>query len=390
MSQAIIPTPQASPLPPSLPQQLMAAYMAQAKTLSESFMGSFNRIKAGKADFTMIEAGVERHIPNGQLAGVLLGFAEHDFCTWYEKSYVPGQEPENPDLCWNWPDHNKFPDSLPDALKVKQNMNGVERWAFRIARRSVWALTSVNPETGEFTLNLQNPYILDITSASMFGKSNVSLNEYKWSGLIGYCNRFSQPPNFYCSPAMFLTQILIDMQSPVPGVVVFRPSLSADGQTPQYLDSTTFELVVNSMLSQQVKEMLKVREILDYPKGEKVIPIPPQQVAEPQPAAQPAPQPAMPQPQVQPPVPQPVAQPMAQPAPAPAQAHPAQSDVSLLEQASSILNGMPEPSKPEPEQPVQEEPREKAQARAVDQQRPAKGVVNSVTSNAIDALTDML
>lgn len=265
MSQTL-PTQQAASVPPVLSAALAEQYGALAKQMSEGFSGSFNRIKVGKADFTLVEGGVARQVPNGQVFGILLGFSPVDFCTWYEKQYVVGQEPENPDLCWEWPDHNQFPEAVPAALRQKTNVGGVERWQFRIARRSVWALASANPQTGELTLGLQNPYILDITSASLFGKSNTQLNEFKWAGLMNFCNRFSQPPHFYCSPAMFMTQIMIDMQSPVPGVVVFRPNIAADGLSPQYIDNTVFEAVANAMLSQQVKDMLKVREILEWPK----------------------------------------------------------------------------------------------------------------------------
>lgn len=386
MSQ--LPTQVSGSIPPVLPEQYLAQYNKMAEQWSSGFQSSFNRIKIGKADFTLVEAGVERRVANGQLAGILLGFSDTDFCTWYEKQYVVGQEPEEPDLCWNWPDHSQFPAALPEQLRVKQNIDGVERWKFRIARRSVWALAQVNPQSGEWTLGLQSPFILDITSASLFGKSNTHLNEYKWSGLMGFCQRFSQPPNFYCSPSMFMTQILIDMASPVPGVVVFRPSVVQDGQNlaPQYIDNTTFEAIVNTMLSQQVQDMLKVREILDYPKGVKQTPIPPQQMAQPvyeqpQPTQAPVPPvqtaqaPVQPVQDIVPPVQQPVQpQPQAQAAPV----------GSLLAQAEALLNGGA--------QPVQEQsqPQAQTQEQPVQEQAQPKKNLNPVTADAINSLTEML
>ncbi|MBD5585288.1 MAG: hypothetical protein HDQ88_09420 [Clostridia bacterium] len=419
MSQ--LPTQTVSSVPPSLPEQFLSQYNKLAEQWTSGFQGRFNRVRIGKADFTLIEAGVERRVQNGRLVGILLGFSDIDFCTWYERQYVVGQEPEEPDLCWNWPDHSQFPAALPEHLRVKQLIDGVERWKFRIARRSVWALAQVNQQTGEWTLGLQNPYILDITSASQFGKSNTHLNEYKWSGLMGFCNRFSQPPNFYCSPSMFMTQIMIDLASPVPGVVVFRPSMTSDMTGPQYIDNTTFEAVVNTMLSQQVQDMLKVKEILDYPKV-KQTPIPPQQMAEPaqpvyqqppmQQQAQPVQQPVQQQP-VQQPVTAPlqdVVPPMPQPQPEQAPQVPpvqtAQAPVnepvgSLLEQAEQILSGnapqqpvaQPVPTAPVNdvvEQPVPTAPVNESVAQPGQTQQGQKKNLNPVTANAINNLTEML
>lgn len=396
MSQ--LPTQVSGSVPPVLPEHYLAQYNKMAEQWSSGFQSSFNRIKIGKADFTLVESGVERRVANGQLAGILLGFSDTEFCTWYEKQYVVGQEPEEPDLCWNWPDHSQFPAALPEAFRVKQNIDGVERWKFRIARRSVWALAQVNPQTGEWTLGLQSPFILDITSASLFGKSNTHLNEYKWSGLMGFCQRFSQPPNFYCSPSMFMTQILIDMASPVPGVVVFRPSVIKEGDNlvPQYIDNTTFEAVVNTMLSQQVQDMLKVREILDYPRGVKQTPIPPQQMAQPvqnvhpvypqqaQPVQQPVQAPVPPVQTAQAPVQEVVPPPQVQQPVQTQPQTPAEPVGSLLAQAEALLNGAAaQPVQPQPQvqQPVQEQPQTQAQ--------PRKNL-NPATAEAITSLTEML
>lgn len=246
--------------PPVLPQDMMAQYQAMVAGMNEGVGASYNFIRPGKLDFTFVENGVKRQVPNGQVAGVLLAVSPVETCTWYEKAYNPGQEPEMPDLVWNWPDHSKFPDALPQQYRQKIMQNGKERWAFRVARRSVWALAGV--VDGQLTLNLDSPYIMDITSMSLYGKSDPNINSYKYNGLMSMCQRLSQPPHFICSPAMFLTGIKLDAASPVSGVVTFSPQIVNNQLA--YLDSDTFQRVLQLMLSQQVKDMLKVQEKLEW------------------------------------------------------------------------------------------------------------------------------
>lgn len=254
-------------VPPVLPEALLAQYNGFAEMMVSGFQGAFNRIKVGKMNFTLTEGGVSRPVDNGQVVGVCLGMSGVDHCVWYEKSYEPTQEPETPDLVWLWPDHNVFPAALPKQWHQKKNRQNQDRWDFRIARRSVWALLQPNPANGQFCLTTDTPYIFDITSASLYGKSDTQQNMYKWAGLIQVCNRFSQPPNFICSPAMFLTRIRIDPTSTVSGVVLFEPLLTKEGAL-SYLDSATFTKVVETMQSQVVRDMLQVREILQWPKNQ--------------------------------------------------------------------------------------------------------------------------
>lgn len=252
--------------PPVIPDSLLSQYNALAEQMTSGFQGAFNRIKVGKMDFSLVEGGVSRKVDNGQVIGVCLGLGANDFCSWYEKTYEPTQEPEAPDLVWNWPDRSKFPDALPAQWRQKKNRQNQDRWDFRIARRSVWALLQPHPSTGQFLLNIESPYVFDITSASLYGNSDTGMNWYKWAGLIQMCNRYSQPPNFICSPAMFLTRLRIDPASTVSGVVYFEPLMTKEG-TPAYLDSASFAQVVEAMQSQTVRDMLQVREILEWPKN---------------------------------------------------------------------------------------------------------------------------
>ena len=97
-------------------------------------------LRARKLDFQITSGGETSIIPNGKLVAVLLGVAPFNHCTWYERDYAPGQEPAAPDLCWVQKTANDFPAALPEMYRHKVNINGQERWKFRIARRTVWAL----------------------------------------------------------------------------------------------------------------------------------------------------------------------------------------------------------------------------------------------------------
>lgn len=250
---------------PAVPQELLARYNLATEAMMGGFGASFNRIKPNTLDFTLTENGNARQVQNGHVVGVLLGIAPHDHCVWYAKDYVPGQEPEEPDLVWVWTTQDTFPDALPEKYRKKVLINGKERWKFQIARRSVWALAKMNANN-QMMLDLDNPYIMDITSMSMYGKGNPEAGTYKYSGLVNFCKRFSEPPMIQCSPSMFLTQILLDGAAKLAGVVVFRPMMAADNVNPQYLDEATFNQVLAAMFSQNVQEALKVQEKLT-PKG---------------------------------------------------------------------------------------------------------------------------
>ena len=307
-------------------------------------------LKPGKMSFKLIENRQEVDIPNGQVFGVLLGVAPCNYASWYARQYAPGQEPSRPDLMWMMPTADTFPNALPPEYHQKVSVNGQERWGFRIARRTVWAL--MTNQNGQFYLDLERPVVLDITSTSLYGNSDPRSNSYRWGGIKGFCDRHSQPGVFRCNPAMFVTQIILDPQSPVSGVMLFRPNLDQNGN-PSYLDSQTYTAVIQTASTERITEMLRVNEILTYtPNGVGAVqPVPAavnignsaqvmQPMAQPmqppmaqpmqQPMAQPAPQP------VQQPAPQPMQQPIAQPAPS------GMND--MLSRAAAVLDGAPAPA----------------------------------------------
>ena len=381
---------------PTVPADVLAGFAEMFNRTAQGFGTNFRRIRVGKTQFTLDNGQSKEIVPADRLFAVLVGVAEFNHCVWYERDYMPGQEPEAPDLVWVQRTNTDadYPAALPVQFRTKQMVNGAERWKYTILRRTVWAVirTDIN---GQMILDVDNPYVLDLTSMSLFGKGIPEQNMYKWSGLIDLCRSYSST-NATITPSMFVTQLILDPNVSVNGVVNFRPSRDANGMM-SLLDTNTLMRVFDCMRSDKVAELLKVREKHEY--GDTPAATQPvyQQPA-PQPAPAPAPQPVYQQPAPQPapaPAPQPVyQQPAPQPAPAPAPAPqpaaPATSMDSLLAEAAAVLNGeptnpvaQPAPSAPETLQPV-------AQPVSVVPEAPQPTASDAVLQNSVDNLLAQL
>ena len=327
--------------------------------------GTMRFIRPRKSDFLLVDGGNQEVVYGHELFGVLICVAPTNHCVWYDREYAPGQEPSAPDLIWNQTAPDQFPDALPEMYRHKILRNGQERWGFQIRRRSVWALCRKDPN-GQMMLDISRPFILDLTSMSLFGKSNPQQNAYKFAGLKDLCTQYSGN-GFICTPSMFMTQIFLDPNVSVAGVVVFRPARDAQGNL-SFLDAQTIQSVYAARTSQEVQDMRVVREKLDYtPDGSNSafsapaqLAAAPQPVAPVAPVAQPMPAPVTPMPSAIPaapvapvtPMPQPVAPvaPVPQPAaipplpPVTAEARPNRPEAmdsngmnALLAQAQGIL-----------------------------------------------------
>lgn len=250
--------------------------------------GAMRFIRPRKSDFLLVDGGNQEVVYGHELFGVLICVAPTNHCVWYDREYAPGQEPSAPDLIWNQTAPDQFPDALPEMYRHKILRNGQERWGFQIRRRSVWALCRKDPN-GQMMLDMSRPFILDLTSMSLFGKSNPQQNAYKFAGLKDLCTQYSGN-GFICTPSMFMTQIFLDPNVSVAGVVVFRPARDAQGNL-SFLDAQTIQSVYAARTSQEVQDMRVVREKLDYtPDGSNsAFSAPAQLAAAPQPVAPVAP-----------------------------------------------------------------------------------------------------
>lgn len=343
---------------------------AMASDFSDLSNGGMRFIRPRKSDFLLVDGGNQEVVYGHELFGVLICAAPTNHCVWYAKEFAPGQEPAAPDLIWNQTAPDVFPDALPEQYRHKVIRNGQERWGFQIRRRTIWALCRKDMN-GQMMLDVSRPYILDLTSMSLFGKPNLQQNAYKFANFKDVCNQYSSN-GFICTPSMFVTQIFLDPNVSVTGVVVFRPQRDPQGNL-VFLDGQTIQSVYEARMSQEVQDVREVKEKLDWTPDGGAQPVQP--VVQPAPVPQPAPIPVVPVQSVPQPAPIPVTpvQPMPQPAPisAPAmqqtisEARPNNPEQlppfamnDLLTSAQSVLAAGQAPAQPAPAapapQPVQE------------------------------------
>ena len=293
---------------------------------------NFRRIKVRKLDFALCENGAQEVVPANGLYAVLVGAAPVNHCVWYSRVYAPGQEPEAPDLTWIQHTPDTFPDALPVEFRRKQNVNGQERWAFQICRRTVWCVARI--VNGQLFLDTEKPYIFDLTSSSLFGKSIPEQNMYKWGGLRDVCRQYSTA-TFTCTPSMFLTQIVLDVNSPVQGVVMFKPMRDNNGNM-LFLDESNLYQVQECAMRQSTQDLAVVREKLTY--GDAPVQAQPTVTTTPAATVHQVQTPVQPTVSVTP-AQSPVQAPVQAPVQTPVQA-PVQAPVQTVEQAAPLLSGL--------------------------------------------------
>lgn len=250
--------------------------------------GGFRRIVIGKTGFQLVDGGGTVDVPADQLYGVCVGASACNYAVWYARAYQPGQEPEAPDLIWNLNDRmDNFPAALPAKYREKIGDGPTKRWGFQIRKRLAFAL--LRPAAnGGLALDTDNPYVLDITSMSIFGKGAPQANMYKWSGLRSICMQHSAG-GVQVTPAMFMVQIVLDPNVAVPGVVSFKPHVQ-NGRL-MLLNPSLMQAVYDCMTSPATQELLQIKEKLDYAGAQQAAPAPqPKPAPAPKPAPQPAPQ----------------------------------------------------------------------------------------------------
>lgn len=291
---------------PQLSAEVAASFGAMFdETFNDLGAGSNRRLRPRKMDFLIVDGGNQEIVPNDRMFAVLLGSAPCNHAVWYERSYAPGQEPAAPDLVWKMPTPNTFPDALPVQFREKIDRDGRKVWAFQQLRRTVWALARFNAD-GTMALELDRPFVFDISSMSLYGKSMPEQNMYKWAGIRDVCSKYSGNGSVVF-PSMFVTQIVLDTTVTVSGPVMFRPMRDQNGNL-QYLDTNTINTIHSMAVSKQIKDMVEVREKLSYGDNAPVTqaataidlqqpapvaqPVAPQSVYQPAPAAQPVAQPA--------------------------------------------------------------------------------------------------
>ena len=258
------------PIDPTQQSNMAPAISADLLNLLQSqFDSSFKdlgtasgrRLKVRKSDFLIQDGQNLEVVAAHEMYAVLLGSAPCNHAVWYEQQYAPGQEPAAPDLVWNMETPDTYPDALPAQFRQKIVVQGTEKWAYQINRRTVWAQFKKGAD-GKYFLDLQNPFILDLTSMSLYGKNDPTSKTYKWANIKAFCASRSTT-TYTVLPYMFLTQIILDPLVSVSGVVSFKP-FTDENDNVIFLDAETMGNVANTVLSKTVQDLTVVREKLTY------------------------------------------------------------------------------------------------------------------------------
>jgi len=198
-----------------LDDSLLALMAEDMEALDASFSPSFAMLKYKNGMFILKRGGSEEIIPPDKCYIVPVKWTKL-FCEWYAKQYSVGQEPGAPDLVW-FKDHG-FPASLPESQRGKRkDVNA--NW-YQLNQRTVCILYRFDVN-GRGYLDFDNPFVFDITGASLYGKDNAQQGIYKWNGLK---QRFDQisPAGRRLSPIMCLIKVIPDAAADVP-CVCFQP-----------------------------------------------------------------------------------------------------------------------------------------------------------------------
>lgn len=251
-----------SSMPPVLPSNIAALAEQSFTDAFSGFSSGLRWVRHTNNGFELRRGGsTEDTIMVNAFVAVLLKVSPYNHCTWYERDFAPGQEPEQPNLVWlDTQGNGTHPAALPPQFRQKIVKNGREVWAYKIARRTVWALAKMGP-TGVSSIDFDNPVLLDISSSSLFGHAQPQAGIFKWNELAAFCKQRSGN-GFVCSPTMFLTRIVPDNMAHTIGVWNFQPMLNQQTGQLEYLPYDLIEQAFTRAQAPDVVENVMVKEKL--------------------------------------------------------------------------------------------------------------------------------
>ena len=251
-----------SSMPPVLPSNIAALAEQSFTDAFSGFSSGLRWVRHTNNGFELRRGGsTEDTIMVNAFVAVLLKVSPYNHCTWYERDFAPGQEPEQPNLVWlDTQGNGTHPAPLPPQFRQKIVKNGREVWAYKIARRTVWALAKMGP-TGVSSIDFDNPVLLDISSSSLFGHAQPQAGIFKWNELAAFCKQRSGN-GFVCSPTMFLTRIVPDNMAHTIGVWNFQPMLNQQTGQLEYLPYDLIEQAFTRAQAPDVVENVMVKEKL--------------------------------------------------------------------------------------------------------------------------------
>jgi hypothetical protein len=200
-----------------------------------SIQGKTFHLKSGQQDIPLLTKGFTPdgkpfEFPTPYIDVAIINYAKQTHLVYYENGYQPGSK-DRPTAVWFAGD--PLPDNVPpDIMTQKVSVNGRLTWRYQ--RKQRIALVFYESEKGCLSQELDQVYIMDINSLSIFAG-----DEYGFKNLVQNCARYKIHVN------QFPIRIQIDNKADVP-VVKFVPYTykSKDERTvPWFFDPATAQKV---------------------------------------------------------------------------------------------------------------------------------------------------
>ena len=215
----------------------------------EDFIGSFRRISTIGNRFSFVEAGNKTMHPSLDLYCVILGHGPDNHCSLYIKGYDEvSSETEAPIFVW----YEK--ENVPPEVPAQFLGDDKTPPAWRRHRRLVVAVLQGTPTGADCVLDLEHPYILDISTTALYGQDDMNRWIFSYAGLMRLCNRSR------VLPLHFVTKISFELVRTPSGRDVntlrFTPC-NRDGHL-VYLPMDVQQQVARVATSEEIQNMVKI------------------------------------------------------------------------------------------------------------------------------------
>jgi hypothetical protein len=179
-------------LPSSGLDALRKKYLESHGDPFASLGGIRNFVTFGGKEFNLNRGGVVTTAPGKVLDVAVLAANPRNHRIWYEKDYNPkSPTAEAPTAIWM--EGDALPANVPEwVVTQKVIKGGYEVNHYQVRRRLVVALIAEG-SNGARLPNLDEPFIMDITGMSLFGKPKLAtpVPHFSFTGLKEYCDRHS-------------------------------------------------------------------------------------------------------------------------------------------------------------------------------------------------------
>ena len=215
----------------------------------EDFLGSFRRISTIGNRFSFVEAGNKTMYPSLDLYCVILGQGPDNHCSLYNKGYDEVSS-ENESPLFVWYEKENVPPEVPAQFLGDDKTPP----AWRRHRRLVVAVLQGTPTGADCVLDLEHPYILDISTTALYGQDDMNRWIFSYAGLMRLCNRTRVLPMHFVTKISF--ELIRTSNGRDVNTLRFTPC-NRDGHL-VYLPMDVQHQVARVATSEEVRNMVKI------------------------------------------------------------------------------------------------------------------------------------